>query len=128
MNASFTVTHDRDWTWIHFPGKPAESVLASLRTFAKFSRRRVAWYITRGVGRHPNDRELSFYVMTPSGFELEIGWDALTVEESSWEAGRSYPNMSTWGHELPGRFSSELGISHVLQMLRSLAGREYLPW
>lgn len=84
--------------------------------------------ITRGVGRHPNDQELSFYVMTPSGFELEIGWDALTVEEASWQEGKSYPNMSTWGHDVPGRFSSELGLSHVVQIIRSLAGKEYLPW
>jgi len=84
--------------------------------------------ITRGVGRHPNDRELSFYVMTPSGFELEIGWDALTVDEASWQAGKSYPNMSTWGHDLPGRFSSELGFSHLVQIVRSLRGKEYLPW
>ena len=84
--------------------------------------------ITRGVGRHPNDQELSFYMMTPSGFELEIGWDALTVEEASWQEGKSYSNMSTWGHDIPGRFSSELGISHVVQIIRSLSGKEYLPW
>jgi 2,3-dihydroxybiphenyl 1,2-dioxygenase len=84
--------------------------------------------ITRGVGRHPNDRELSFYVMTPSGFELEIGWDALTVDESCWQEGISYPNMSTWGHHTPGRFSTELGFSHLVQIVRSLGGKEYLPW
>ncbi len=84
--------------------------------------------ITRGVGRHPNDRELSFYVMTPSGFEMEIGWDALIVDEGEWEAGKMYPNMSTWGHDLPGRFSSEMGFGHVVQLVSSLYGREYLPW
>lgn len=46
----YTVTHDRDWTWIQFPaGKPAESTLARIRPHARYSRRRVAWYVRERV-------------------------------------------------------------------------------
>lgn len=90
--------------------------------------RDLGYEFTRGIGQHPNDRELSFYIMTPSGFELELGWDALTVEESAWEAGRTYHAMSTWGHDIPGRFSSELKLSHLVHAARSLGRTEYLPW
>jgi len=82
----------------------------------------------RGVGQHPNDRELSFYVVTPSGFDLEIGWDALTVDEQVWQAGATYPNMSTWGHDIPGLFGNELSFGHLLRSARSLLRREFLPW
>jgi len=84
--------------------------------------------LARGVGQHPNDRELSFYVETPSGFELEIGWDALAVDEATWPEGLTYPNMSTWGHDIPGRFSADLRFRHLLHVARSLTRTEYLPW
>jgi len=90
--------------------------------------KRLGYKLSRGVGQHPNDKELSFYVYTPSGFEFEIGWDALTVEESSWQEGVTYPNMSNWGHEIPGMFSSELSFGHIVNSARSLMRGEYLPW
>ena len=89
---------------------------------------KLGYRFERGVGQHPNDRELSFYLATPSGFDLEIGWDALTVDEATWEAGRTYPNMSTWGHDIPGRFASELKFSHLVHAATSLRKTEYLPW
>lgn len=89
---------------------------------------RLGYEFTRSIGRHPNDKELSFYILTPSGFELELGWDALTVNEASWQAGRTYPNMSTWGHDIPGRLSSELKFSHLVHAARSLRKAEFLPW
>lgn len=36
------------------------------------------------LGRHTNDRMLSFYVRTPSGFEIEYGWGAQTVDDPNW--------------------------------------------
>lgn len=47
---NITVSYERDWTWIAFPdGKPSESILEKLRSVARFSRRRVQWYITSKV-------------------------------------------------------------------------------
>ncbi|GAA3516819.1 VOC family protein [Nocardioides daeguensis] len=57
---------------------------------------RMAW----SVGQHTNDRELSFYCVTPSGFELEVGWNpiVLTPElEQSWQV-LTHQGISTWGH------------------------------
>jgi len=94
-----------------------------------YNRCKTAGYkLTRNIGQHPNDKELSFYVATPSGFELEIGWDALQVDEDTWQEGKTYSDMSTWGHDVPGRFSSELGFSHIVQAIRSLGRTEYFPW
>jgi biphenyl-2,3-diol 1,2-dioxygenase/3,4-dihydroxy-9,10-secoandrosta-1,3,5(10)-triene-9,17-dione 4,5-dioxygenase len=57
--------------------------------------------VTRGLGRHPNDRMFSFYVQTPSGFEVEYGWGGRVAEDASWTI-RSYGQMSEWGHHPPG--------------------------
>lgn len=56
------------------------------------------------VGRHTNDREFSFYCVTPSGFEWELGWDPVVVTpelEAHW-APRTYEGISTWGHTQVG--------------------------
>ena len=37
--------------------------------------------ITASLGRHKNDRVLSFYMRSPAGFEVEIGCDARLVDE-----------------------------------------------
>ncbi|MFF0613091.1 VOC family protein [Nocardia tengchongensis] len=52
------------------------------------------------VGQHTNDRELSFYCVTPSGFELEVGWNPVVIGpelESTWEPA-TYRGISSWGH------------------------------
>lgn len=52
------------------------------------------------VGQHTNDRELSFYCVTPSGFEWELGWDPIVItpeREATW-APRTYDSISIWGH------------------------------
>ncbi|WP_040786978.1 VOC family protein [Nocardia pneumoniae] len=61
---------------------------------------RMAW----SVGQHTNDRELSFYCVTPSGFELEVGWNPLVIGpelESTWEP-TTYQGISIWGHTTVG--------------------------
>ena len=50
------------------------------------------------LGRHPNDRMLSFYANTPSNFALEIGGCGLQIDdESTWQV-RTYDAISEWGH------------------------------
>lgn len=61
---------------------------------------KMAW----SVGQHTNDRELSFYCATPSGFELEVGWNPVRITEeleSTWEP-TTYPGISIWGHTTVG--------------------------
>lgn len=52
------------------------------------------------LGHHPNDQMFSFYVQTPSGFGLEIGWGGIVIDEDEWEV-RTYRQLSDWGHESP---------------------------
>ncbi|MGW3647164.1 VOC family protein [Streptomyces sp. NPDC000878] len=54
------------------------------------------------VGRHTNDRELSYYARTPSGFEWEVGWNPIVVDESTWEPS-THQGISVWGHLPVGR-------------------------
>ena len=43
--------------------------------------------VTRGLGRHTNDHMTSFYMKTPSGFDVEYGWGARTVERRHLAGG-----------------------------------------
>lgn len=50
------------------------------------------------LGKHSNDKMTSFYVKTPSGFEIEYGWGGLIVDDATWVPGRwDAPNI--WGHQ-----------------------------
>ena len=53
--------------------------------------------ITRGLGRHTNDHMTSFYMKTPSGFNVEYGWGARTVDDTTWQVQR-HEKGSIWGH------------------------------
>lgn len=50
------------------------------------------------LGHHPNDKTFSFYAQTPSGFNFEIGWGGLVIEENNWEV-KTYNQLSDWGHK-----------------------------
>lgn len=54
------------------------------------------------VGQHTNDKELSFYAVTPSGFEWELGWNPIVVDESTWEP-TTHQGISIWGHKPEGQ-------------------------
>lgn len=49
------------------------------------------------LGRHTNDEMTSFYMQTPSGFDLEIGCEGLVIDPAQWEA-TSHKTISEWGH------------------------------
>ena len=52
------------------------------------------------LGRHTNDLMTSFYVRTPSGFEIEYGTGGLVVDDDTWEVGEHHA-QSIWGHKPP---------------------------
>ena len=54
--------------------------------------------ITASLGRHTNDHMVSFYARTPSGFEVEYGFGARTVDDATWRVVR-HDSTSTWGHK-----------------------------
>jgi 3,4-dihydroxy-9,10-secoandrosta-1,3,5(10)-triene-9,17-dione 4,5-dioxygenase len=53
--------------------------------------------ISSTLGRHANDRMVSFYVRTPGGFDIEYGTDGLRVDDSTW-VSRESTAISLWGH------------------------------
>jgi extradiol dioxygenase len=56
--------------------------------------------LAMSLGRHTNDDMTSFYVRTPSGFEIEYGFGGARVDDSDWETAE-YDQQSTWGHKPP---------------------------
>ncbi|MCW2587503.1 MAG: putative 2,3-dihydroxybiphenyl 1,2-dioxygenase or glyoxalase/bleomycin resistance protein [Frankiales bacterium] len=53
------------------------------------------------LGRHTNDKMVSFYVATPSGFDVELGCFGLRVKEDDYTA-EDITADSTWGHRWGG--------------------------
>ncbi|MEI9995311.1 MAG: VOC family protein [Rhizomicrobium sp.] len=64
---------------------------------AYYRAQRSGFPIVRHMGRHTNDRMLSFYARTPAGFDVEYGCDPIHVG-ADW-AVRTYDAISLWGHE-----------------------------
>lgn len=52
------------------------------------------------LGMHPNDNMFSFYVRTPSGFNVEYGWGGLVIDEDTWQV-QHLNKLSSWGHRPP---------------------------
>lgn len=53
--------------------------------------------LAASLGLDANDHMVSFYVRTPSGFDIEYGTDGLLVDDASW-VSRQTTAISTWGH------------------------------
>ncbi|MCB2065442.1 MAG: VOC family protein [Erythrobacter sp.] len=50
------------------------------------------------LGRHVNDRTFGFYMQTPGGFDMEIGFDPLVIDWKNWTT-TAHTVPSEWGHE-----------------------------
>ncbi len=88
--------------------------------------RKLGYSIASAIGQHPNDRELSFYVTTPSGFEIEIGWNPVEVDpaaENAWQPGH-YQGISLWGH-FPEGLTLSGKLSQMVRGLGSLMRKEF---
>jgi len=53
--------------------------------------------ITATLGRHKNDRMLSFYMRSPAGFEIEIGCGGRLVDDATWVVSH-LAGGDEWGH------------------------------
>ncbi|MFV3092349.1 VOC family protein [Pseudomonas sp. GW6] len=64
-------------------------------------------HILIDLGRHVNDNMFSFYVLTPSGWSVEIGWGGIQIDDETWHVTH-YPTNSSWGHEfhMPPAFNA----------------------
>lgn len=54
--------------------------------------------LAMSFGRNTNDRMVSFYVRSPSGFEIEYGWGADTVDDQDSWVVIQLKSPSIWGH------------------------------
>ena len=53
------------------------------------------------LGKHTNDHMVSFYMKSPSGFEVEYGWGARVIDDATWNVVH-HTSGSIWGHTRPG--------------------------
>ncbi len=58
--------------------------------------------MTRTLGRHTNDKAVSFYIETPGEWEIEYGWSGQQVDDEVWIVRQLAGPTSLWGHELVG--------------------------
>lgn len=85
--------------------------------------KKLGYEMANSIGQHPNDKELSFYVVTPSGFEIELGWNPIAVEEEGWQP-QIYRGISLWGHR-PENLTLTNRLGRFKNGLTSLVDREY---
>jgi 3,4-dihydroxy-9,10-secoandrosta-1,3,5(10)-triene-9,17-dione 4,5-dioxygenase len=55
------------------------------------------YHLSATLGKHTNDQMISFYVRSPSGFDVEVGWGGIRVDETTWTTGE-ITAPSFWGH------------------------------
>jgi len=51
------------------------------------------------LGRHSNDWMTSFYMATPAGMMIEVGWGGRAIDTETWTPARLADGPSLWGHE-----------------------------
>jgi 2,3-dihydroxybiphenyl 1,2-dioxygenase len=86
--------------------------------------KKLGYGMANGIGQHPNDRELSFYVVSPSGFEVELGWNPIHVDERTWQP-TVHHGISLWGHR-PENLTARVRLGRLVRGLTSLARPEHL--
>lgn len=58
--------------------------------------------IVAKLGKHTNDHMTSIYVRTPSGFDIEYGFNGRLIDASTWTTTH-YDTDSFWGHQRASR-------------------------
>jgi len=56
--------------------------------------------IMSSLGCHTNDHMVSFYMQSPSGFQVEYGHGGRLVDDAAWEV-QLHRSPSIWGHRAP---------------------------
>ena len=54
------------------------------------------------LGKHTNDKMVSFYVETPSRTQIEYGTGGIMIDDATWTPTQ-YPSAHYWGHDREGR-------------------------
>jgi 2,3-dihydroxybiphenyl 1,2-dioxygenase len=89
--------------------------------------RSLGFKIGMSMGQHTNDRSVSFYAVTPSGFYFELGWNPRTIEDGAEWPQLTHPAISFWGHKPEDQTMSEK-IAQLRASVSSLFRSEYAPF
>ncbi len=87
--------------------------------------RALGFTIDMTVGRHANDKAVSFYARTPSGFDFEFGWSPVAVDEDTWKP-EVWDRNSDWGH-FPEGVTLLDHVGRLSRGVASLTQDEYVP-
>ncbi len=68
--------------------------------------RKAGIHMNQTIGQHPNDKMVSFYSETPSGFYVEFGALGISIPDEHGEPGHVFDKFSTWGHEFQTKQNS----------------------
>lgn len=68
------------------------------RAYDRVLKSKGKWPLSATLGRHVNDKMTSFYVQSPSGFDIEYGWNGLVIDPDTWVPTTSL-GVSDWGHK-----------------------------
>jgi 2,3-dihydroxybiphenyl 1,2-dioxygenase len=89
--------------------------------------RALGFRIGMSMGQHTNDRSVSFYAVSPSGFYFELGWNPRTIEDGAEWPQLTHPAISFWGHKPEDQTMSEK-IAQLRAGVSSLFRSEYAPF
>jgi len=67
------------------------------------------------LGRHHNDRMFSFYMVNPSSWWFEYGWDGRLVDDATWTIEHYEAAKSIWGHPQLGNIAATMARPPVKQ-------------
>ena len=82
--------------------------------------------IAMSVGQHTNDRDVSFYAVTPSGFYFEVGWSSSAEEGERWPE-MTHQGISVWGHKPQDQTLGDQ-LAQIRNGVTSLLRNEYSPF
>lgn len=91
---SIGLTRVGPFNGVHHMMLECESVDDVLRCYERVQDAKIK--VTSTLGRHINDNMLSFYMSSPFGFEVEIGFDGVDVS-NNW-IPRQFVEGDIWGH------------------------------
>ena len=83
--------------------------------------------IMMAVGQHSNDRDVSFYSMSPSGFYFELGWASHGDEDIESAPQTTYHGVSLWGHKPQDQTLGDK-LGQMRNAVASLFRNEYAPF
>lgn len=86
--------------------------------------KKLGYRIAMSMGRHPNDKGISFYVVSPSGVEFELGCETVRIQDEANWAPQQYRGTSTWGHKPEFKPSTIEKLGTLWNAIRSLSQKE----